>query len=38
MTTLTGVSSGPKITACHNIIFVSMGAPVTPDGGSFWRL
>jgi hypothetical protein len=33
-----GVSSGPKMTACHSMIFVSMGAPVTPEGGSVWSL
>jgi hypothetical protein len=26
------------MTACHSMMFVSMGAPVTPEGGSVWSL
>jgi hypothetical protein len=28
----------PKITACHSMILLSKGAPLTPEGGSFWIL
>jgi len=33
-----GVSCGPKITAFHIIILLSVGAPETPVGGSSWSL
>lgn len=33
-----GVSWGPKITAFHIIILLSVGAPETPVGGSSWSL
>lgn len=33
-----GVSCGPKITAFHIMILLSVGAPDTPVGGSSWSL
>ena len=33
-----GVSAGPKITAFHKSILLSVGAPETPAGGSSWSL
>lgn len=33
-----GVSCGPKITAFHIIMLLSVGAPDTPVGGSSWSL
>ena len=33
-----GVSSGPKITAFHRIIFSELGDPFIPCGGSFCSL
>jgi len=33
-----GVSSGPNITAFHNMILLSQGAPLIPEGGSFCNL
>lgn len=30
-----GVSSGPKMTACQNMILSFVGVPLMPGGGSF---
>ena len=32
-----GVSSGPNMTACHNMMLASVGVPLMPAGGSFCR-
>lgn len=38
MTSWTDEKTYPKMTAFHIIILLSVGAPLTPAGGSSWSL